>query len=224
MLFATLILLGAMQVLIAILFYLVVYALVTDSKLAWNIISNAARLSLSKKSKEEFIEVYHTLFNSSLKHLAAEIVQTKDKDLLEELEVDDIAKVKLFKEKLSDLLQDRDFEFMSYDEVEKSLREAHMFSFMNQIYINTNIYSNPQMLLLYKSIERYKKNELTEQKLYAEIQRTLKMSTNRAKQELTNLERMQTSNLLSILLMKLFSQRNTKDSRNEFQKMYNAIT
>lgn len=224
MLFATLILLGAMLVLIAILFYLVVYALVTDSKLAWNIISNAARLSLSKKSKEEFIEVYHTLFNSSLKHLAAEIVQTKDKDLLEELEVDDIAKVKLFKEKLSDLLQDRDFEFMSYDEVEKSLRGAHMFSFMNQIYINTNIYSNPQMLLLYKSIERYKKNELTEQKLYAEIQRTLKMSTNRAKQELTNLERMQTSNLLSILLMKLFSQRNTKDSRNEFQKMYNAIT
>ncbi len=220
MLFATLILLGAMLVLIAILFYLVVYALVTDSKLAWNIISNAARLSLSKKSKEEFIEVYHTLFNSSLKHLAAEIVQTKDKDLLEELEVDDIAKVKLFKEKLSDLLQDRDFEFMSYE----SLREAHMFSFMNQIYINTNIYSNPQMLLLYKSIERYKKNELTEQKLYAEIQRTLKMSTNRAKQELTNLERMQTSNLLSILLMKLFSQRNTKDSRNEFQKMYNAIT
>lgn len=99
-----------------------------------------------------------------------------------------------------------------------------MFSFMNQVYMNTNMYSNPQMLLLYKNIEKYEKNQLTEQKLYTEIQRTLKMSPNIAKQELSNLGKMKNNKSISILLMKLFSQKESRNDRYEFQKMYNAIT
>lgn len=224
MLSVTLIFLLLSITLVVILFYLVVYAFVMDFKLAGKIIGNAIKLSLSEKERKEYITIYHSLFNTSLKQLAADIVQIKDKELLSELELDDIEKVKIFKKTLNSLLKDKNFEFMSYEEVEKTLKERHMFSFMNQVYMNTNMYSNPQMLLLYKNIEKYEKNQLTEQKLYTEIQRTLKMSPNIAKQELSNLGKMKNNKSISILLMKLFSQKESRNDRYEFQKMYNAIT
>ncbi|MSE09714.1 hypothetical protein GKC33_13940, partial [Lactobacillus salivarius] len=65
------------MILISVLFYLIVYAFVMDLTLAKQIIINSIKLSISKQSKNEFIEEYHDLLNTSLKNIAAEIVQTK---------------------------------------------------------------------------------------------------------------------------------------------------
>ncbi|MSE06959.1 hypothetical protein GKC34_14915, partial [Lactobacillus salivarius] len=69
------------------------------------------------------------------------------------------------------------------------LNEEKIFNFTTQIYINTRLYSNPQMLLLYKNMRKYDNGELTEAKLYEEIRKALNMSSSRAKLELDSLKR-----------------------------------
>ena len=168
------------MVLVAILFYLVIYAFVMDLNLAKEIIINASKLSISKKNRNEFIKEYHGLLNTFLKNTAAEIVQTKDKELAVDLGIDDIGKVKLFKKSLTNVINDKNYEFMSYEDVKDYLSEEKMFNFTTQVYINTRLYSNPQMLLLYKNMNKYREGERTEFKLYEEIRKSLNMSSSRA--------------------------------------------
>ena len=117
------------MILISTLFYLVIYAFVMDLSLAKDIIVNSVKLSLSKKNRNEFIEEYHKLLNTSLKNIAAEIVQTKDKELAADLEIDDIEKVKAFKKSLTEVISDKTYEFMSYEDVRDYLNEEKIFNF-----------------------------------------------------------------------------------------------
>lgn len=210
------------MILISTLFYLVIYAFVMDLSLAKDIIINSLKLSLSKKNRNEFIEEYHKLLNTSLKNIAAEIVQTKDKELAADLEIDDIEKVKAFKKSLTEVISDKTYEFMSYEDVRDYLNEEKIFNFTSQIYINTRLYSNPQMLLLYKNIRKYKDGKLTELALYEEIRKALNMSSNRAKLELESLKKVNNKSL-SVLANLVFA-KDVKENRvDNFQKMYNAI-
>ncbi|MGK4165923.1 hypothetical protein AB0X60_05320 [Ligilactobacillus salivarius] len=210
------------MILISTLFYLVIYAFVMDLSLAKDIIVNSVKLSLSKKNRNEFIEEYHKLLNTSLKNIAAEIVQTKDKELAADLEIDDIEKVKAFKKSLTEVISDKTYEFMSYEDVRDYLNEEKIFNFTSQIYINTRLYSNPQMLLLYKNIRKYKDGKLTELALYEEIRKALNMSSNRAKLELESLKKVNNKSL-SVLANLVFA-KDVKENRvDNFQKMYNAI-
>ncbi|MYY45253.1 hypothetical protein FYL05_04120 [Lactobacillus salivarius] len=210
------------MILISTLFYLVIYAFVMDLSLAKDIIVNSVKLSLSKKNRNEFIEEYHKLLNTSLKNIAAEIVQTKDKELAADLEIDDIEKVKAFKKSLTEVISDKTYEFMSYEDVKDYLNEEKIFNFTSQIYINTRLYSNPQMLLLYKNIRKYKDGKLTELALYEEIRKALNMSSSRAKLELENLKKVNNKSL-SVLANLVFA-KDVKENRvDNFQKMYNAI-
>lgn len=210
------------MILISTLFYLVIYAFVMDLSLAKDIIVNSVKLSLSKKNRNEFIEEYHKLLNTSLKNIAAEIVQTKDKKLAADLEIDDIEKVKAFKKSLTEVISDKTYEFMSYEDVKDYLNEEKIFNFTSQIYINTRLYSNPQMLLLYKNIRKYKDGKLTELALYEEIRKALNMSSSRAKLELESLKKVNNKSL-SVLANLVFA-KDVKENRvDNFQKMYNAI-
>ena len=210
------------MILISTLFYLVIYAFVMDLSLAKDIIVNSVKLSLSKKNRNEFIEEYHKLLNTSLKNIAAEIVQTKDKELAADLEIDDIEKVKAFKKSLTEVISDKTYEFMSYEDVRDYLNEEKIFNFTSQIYINTRLYSNPQMLLLYKNIRKYKYGKLTELALYEEIRKALNMSSSRAKLELESLKKVNNKSL-SVLANLVFA-KDVKENRvDNFQKMYNAI-
>lgn len=210
------------MILISTLFYLVIYAFVMDLSLAKDIIVNSVKLSLSKKNRNEFIEEYHKLLNTSLKNIAAEIVQTKDKELAADLEIDDIEKVKAFKKSLTEVISDKTYEFMSYEDVKDYLNEEKIFNFTSQIYINTRLYSNPQMLLLYKNIRKYKDGKLTELVLYGEIRKALNMSSSRAKLELESLKKVNNKSL-SVLANLVFA-KDVKENRvDKFQKMYNAI-
>lgn len=210
------------MILISTLFYLVIYAFVMDLSLAKDIIVNSVKLSLSKKNRNEFIEEYHKLLNTSLKNIAAEIVQTKDKELAADLEIDDIEKVKAFKKSLTEVISDKTYEFMSYEDVKDYLNEEKIFNFTSQIYINTRLYSNPQMLLLYKNIRKYKDGKLTELALYEEIRKALNMSSSRAKLELESLKKVNNKSL-SVLANLVFA-KDVKENRvDNFQKMYNAI-
>lgn len=210
------------MILISTLFYLVIYAFVMDLSLAKDIIVNSVKLSLSKKNRNEFIEEYHKLLNTSLKNIATEIVQTKDKELAADLEIDDIEKVKAFKKSLTEVISDKTYEFMSYEDVKDYLNEEKIFNFTSQIYINTRLYSNPQMLLLYKNIRKYKDGKLTELALYEEIRKALNMSSSRAKLELENLKKVNNKSL-SVLANLVFA-KDVKENRvDNFQKMYNAI-
>lgn len=210
------------MILISTLFYLVIYAFVMDLSLAKDIIVNSVKLSLSKKNRNEFIEEYHKLLNTSLKNIAAEIVQTKDKELAADLEIDDIEKVKAFKKSLTEVISDKTYEFMSYEDVKDYLNEEKIFNFTSQIYINTRLYSNPQMLLLYKNIRKYKDGKLTELALYEEIRKALNMNSSRAKLELENLKKVNNKSL-SVLANLVFA-KDVKENRvDNFQKMYNAI-
>ncbi|MYU57875.1 hypothetical protein FYM98_02170 [Lactobacillus salivarius] len=210
------------MILISTLFYLVIYAFVMDLSLAKDIIVNSVKLSLSKKNRNEFIEEYHKLLNTSLKNIAAEIVQTKDKELAADLEIDDIEKVKAFKKSLTEVISDKTYEFMSYEDVKDYLNEEKIFNFTSQIYINTRLYSNPQMLLLYKNIRKYKDGKLTELALYGEIRKALNMSSSRAKLELESLKKVNNKSL-SVLANLVFA-KDVKENRvDNFQKMYNAI-
>ena len=210
------------MILISTLFYLVIYAFVMDLSLAKDIIVNSVKLSLSKKNRNEFIEEYHKLLNTSLKNIAAEIVQTKDKELAADLEIDDIEKVKAFKKSLTEVISDKTYEFMSYEDVRDYLNEEKIFNFTSQIYINTRLYSNPQMLLLYKNIRKYKDGKLTELALYEEIRKALNMSSSRAKLELESLKKVNNKSL-SVLANLVFA-KDVKENRvDNFQKMYNAI-
>ena len=209
-------------ILISTLFYLVIYAFVMDLSLAKDIIVNSVKLSLSKKNRNEFIEEYHKLLNTSLKNIAAEIVQTKDKELAADLEIDDIEKVKALKKSLTEVISDKTYEFMSYEDVRDYLNEEKIFNFTSQIYINTRLYSNPQMLLLYKNIRKYKDGKLTELALYEEIRKALNMSSSRAKLELESLKKVNNKSL-SVLANLVFA-KDVKENRvDNFQKMYNAI-
>ncbi|MCL8204245.1 hypothetical protein M5361_03360 [Ligilactobacillus agilis] len=210
------------MVLVAILFYLVIYAFVMDLNLAKEIIINASKLSISKKNRNEFIKEYHGLLNTFLKNTAAEIVQTKDKELAVDLGIDDIGKVKLFKKSLTNVINDKNYEFMSYEDVKDYLSEEKMFNFTTQVYINTRLYSNPQMLLLYKNMKKYRKGEITELKLYEEIRKSLNMSSSRAKLELENLKEVNDKSL-SVLANLVFAKDTTGNRVDNFQKMYNAI-
>lgn len=211
------------MILISTLFYLVIYAFVMDLSLAKDIIINSLKLSLSKKNRNEFIEEYHKLLNTSLKNIAAEIVQTKDKELAADLEIDDIEKVKAFKKSLTEVISDKTYEFMSYEDVKDYLNEEKIFNFTSQIYINTRLYSNPQMLLLYKNIRKYKDGKLTELALYGEIRKALNMSSSRAKLELESLKKVNNKSSLSVLANLVFA-KDVKENRvDNFQKMYNAI-
>lgn len=211
------------MILISTLFYLVIYAFVMDLSLAKDIIVNSVKLSLSKKNRNEFIEEYHKLLNTSLKNIAAEIVQTKDKELAADLEIDDIEKVKAFKKSLTEVISDKTYEFMSYEDVKDYLNEEKIFNFTSQIYINTRLYSNPQMLLLYKNIRKYKDGKLTELALYGEIRKALNMSSSRAKLELESLKKVNNKSSLSVLANLVFA-KDVKENRvDNFQKMYNAI-
>ncbi|EGM49583.1 hypothetical protein LSGJ_01645 [Ligilactobacillus salivarius GJ-24] len=193
-----------------------------DLSLAKDIIVNSVKLSLSKKNRNEFIEEYHKLLNTSLKNIAAEIVQTKDKELAADLEIDDIEKVKAFKKSLTEVISDKTYEFMSYEDVRDYLNEEKIFNFTSQIYINTRLYSNPQMLLLYKNIRKYKDGKLTELALYEEIRKALNMSSSRAKLELESLKKVNNKSL-SVLANLVFA-KDVKENRvDNFQKMYNAI-
>lgn len=210
------------MILISTLFYLVIYAFVMDLSLAKDIIVNSVKLSLSKKNRNEFIEEYHKLLNTSLKNIAAEIVQTKDKELAADLEIDDIEKVKAFKKSLTEVISDKTYEFMSYEDVRDYLNEEKIFNFTSQIYINTRLYSNPQILLLYKNIRKYKDGKLTELALYEEIRKALNMSSSRAKLELESLKKVNNKSL-SVLANLVFA-KDVKENRvDNFQKMYNAI-
>lgn len=210
------------MILISTLFYLVIYAFVMDLSLAKDIIVNSVKLSLSKKNRNEFIEEYHKLLNTSLKNIAAEIVQTKDKELAADLEIDDIEKVKAFKKSLTEVISDKTYEFMSYEDVRDYLNEEKIFNFTSQIYINTRLYSNPQMLLLYKNIRKYKDGKLTELALHEEIRKALNMSSSRAKLELESLKKVNNKSL-SVLANLVFA-KDVKENRvDNFQKMYNAI-
>ena len=210
------------MILISTLFYLVIYAFVMDLSLAKDIIVNSVKLSLSKKNRNEFIEEYHKLLNTSLKNIAAEIVQTKDKELAADLEIDDIEKVKAFKKSLTEVISDKTYEFMSYEDVRDYLNEEKIFNFTSQIYINTRLYSNPQMLLLYKNIRKYKDGKLTELALYEEIRKALNMSSSRAKLELESLKKVNNKSLS--VLANLDFAKDVKENRvDNFQKMYNAI-
>ena len=210
------------MILISTLFYLVIYAFVMDLSLAKDIIVNSVKLSLSKKNRNEFIEEYHKLLNTSLKNIAAEIVQTKDKELAADLEIDDIEKVKAYKKSLTEVISDKTYEFMSYEDVRDYLNEEKIFNFTSQIYINTRLYSNPQMLLLYKNIRKYKDGKLTELALYEEIRKALNMSSSRAKLELESLKKVNNKSL-SVLANLVFA-KDVKENRvDNFQKMYNAI-
>ena len=210
------------MILISTLFYLVIYAFVMDLSLAKDIIVNSVKLSLSKKNRNEFIEEYHKLLNTSLKNIAAEIVQTKDKELAADLEIDDIEKVKAFKKSLTEVISDKTYEFMSYEDVRDYLNEEKIFNFTSQIYINTRLYSNPQMLLLYKNIRKYKDGKLTELALYEEIRKALNMRSSRAKLELESLKKVNNKSL-SVLANLVFA-KDVKENRvDNFQKMYNAI-
>lgn len=210
------------MILISTLFYLVIYAFVMDLSLAKDIIVNSVKLSLSKKNRNEFIEEYYKLLNTSLKNIAAEIVQTKDKELAADLEIDDIEKVKAFKKSLTEVISDKTYEFMSYEDVRDYLNEEKIFNFTSQIYINTRLYSNPQMLLLYKNIRKYKDGKLTELALYEEIRKALNMSSSRAKLELESLKKVNNKSL-SVLANLVFA-KDVKENRvDNFQKMYNAI-
>lgn len=210
------------MILISTLFYLVIYAFVMDLSLAKDIIVNSVKLSLSKKNRNEFIEEYHKLLNTSLKNIAAKIVQTKDKELAADLEIDDIEKVKAFKKSLTEVISDKTYEFMSYEDVRDYLNEEKIFNFTSQIYINTRLYSNPQMLLLYKNIRKYKDGKLTELALYEEIRKALNMSSSRAKLELESLKKVNNKSL-SVLANLVFA-KDVKENRvDNFQKMYNAI-
>lgn len=161
--------------------------------------------------------------NTSLKNIAAEIVQTKDKELAADLEIDDIEKVKAFKKSLTEVISDKTYEFMSYEDVKDYLNEEKIFNFTSQIYINTRLYSNPQMLLLYKNIRKYKDGKLTELALYGEIRKALNMSSSRAKLELESLKKVNNKSSLSVLANLVFA-KDVKENRvDNFQKMYNAI-
>lgn len=210
------------MILISTLFYLVIYAFVMDLSLAKDIIVNSVKLSLSKKNRNEFIEEYHKLLNTSLKNIAAEIVQTKDKELAADLEIDDIEKVKAFKKSLTEVISDKNYEFMSYEDVRDYLNEEKIFNFTSQIYINTRLYSNPQMLLLYKNIRKYKDGKLTELALYEEIRKALNMSSSRAKLELESLKKVNNKSL-SVLANLVFAKDVRENRVDNFQKMYNAI-
>lgn len=210
------------MILISTLFYLVIYAFVMDLSLAKDIIVNSVKLSLSKKNRNEFIEEYHKLLNTSLKNIAAEIVQTKDKELAADLEIDDIEKVKDFKKSLTEVISDKTYEFMSYEDVRDYLNEEKIFNFTSQIYINTRLYSNPQMLLLYKNIRKYKDGKLTELALYEEIRKALNMSSSRAKLELESLKKVNNKSL-SVLANLVFAKDVRENRVDNFQKMYNAI-
>ncbi|ATP36540.1 hypothetical protein [Ligilactobacillus salivarius] len=210
------------MILISTLFYLVIYAFVMDLSLAKDIIVNSVKLSLSKKNRNEFIEEYHKLLNTSLKNIAAEIVQTKDKELAADLEIDDIEKVKAFKKSLTEVISDKTYEFMSYEDVRDYLNEEKIFNFTSQIYINTRLYSNPQMLLLYKNIRKYKDGKLTELALYEEIRKALNMSSSRAKLELESLKKVNNKSL-SVLANLVFAKDVRENRVDNFQKMYNAI-
>ena len=210
------------MILISTLFYLVIYAFVMDLSLAKDIIVNSVKLSLSKKNRNEFIEEYHKLLNTSLKNIAAEIVQTKDKELAADLEIDDIEKVKAFKKSLTEVISDKTYEFMSYEDVRDYLNEEKIFNFTSQIYINTRLYSNPQMLLLYKNIRKYKDGKLTELALYEEIRKALNMSSSRAKLELESLKKVNNKSL-SVLANLVFAKDVNENRVDNFQKMYNAI-
>lgn len=212
----------ATMILISILFYLVICAFVMDLSLAKDIIVNSIKLSLSKKNRNEFIEEYHKLLNTSLKNIAAEIVQTKDKELAADLEIDDIEKVKAFKKSLTEVISDKTYEFMSYEDVKDYLNEEKIFNFTSQIYINTRLYSNPQMLLLYKNIRKYKDGKLTELALYEEIRKALNMSSSRAKLELESLKKVNNKSL-SVLANLVFAKDVKGNKVDNFQKMYNAI-
>lgn len=132
------------MVLVAILFYLVIYAFVMDLNVAKEIIINAIMLSMSRKHRNEFTREYYRLLNMFLKDAATEIVQTKDKELAIDLGIDDISKMKLFKKTLTDVMNDENCEFVSFEDVKSYLCEQKTFNFINQIYIW--LHSNPQML------------------------------------------------------------------------------
>lgn len=132
------------MVLVAILFYLVIYAFVMDLNVVKEIIINAITLSMSRKHRNEFTKEYYRLLNMFLKDTATEIVQTSDKELAIDLVIDDIAKIKLFKKTLTDVMNDENREFVSYDDVKAYLREQKTFNFINQIYFL--LHSNPQIL------------------------------------------------------------------------------
>lgn len=111
---------------------------------------------------------------------------------------------------------------MSYEDVKDYLSEEKMFNFTTQVYINTRLYSNPQMLLLYKNMKKYRKGEITEFKLYEEIRKSLNMSSSRAKLELENLKEVNDKSL-SVLANLVFARDTTGNRVDNFQKMYNAI-
>ncbi|MEI2414221.1 hypothetical protein V8V50_09830 [Ligilactobacillus salivarius] len=104
--------------------------------------------------------------------------------------------MKAFKKSLTEVISDKTYEFMSYEDVRDYLNEEKIFNFTSQIYINTRLYSNPQMLLLYKNIRKYKDGKLTELALYEEIRKALNMSSSRAKLELESLKKLIISHYL----------------------------
>lgn len=134
------------MILVATLFYLVIYAFVMDLNLAKDTIINAIKLAMSRKNRNEFIKEYHRLLNTFLKNTATEIVQTKDKVLAGDLGIADIDEVKVFKKLLIKAITDKNYEFMSYEDVKDYLNEERVFSFMSQIYLNTRLYSNSQTM------------------------------------------------------------------------------
>lgn len=91
------------------------------------IIKNSFKVCFINRERKKFIDNAYTILNTAFKKVCQNIVEKKDEELSEILKVD-IQDAKKFKIAVNKLLKEEKFEFLTYDEINETIKEEKVLN------------------------------------------------------------------------------------------------
>lgn len=184
-------------VLITICVFLATYAFTNNIRATMYVFKNSFTLDFNKKAQELAISTTTNYLNDYFNKVAIEIVETRDKDLSEKLNLNK-EEVNNFKNKMNQLIKNKDIVYISEMAVKRAAQRNKTFNFFNLLATNTQAYSSDKVILLENLKKNFKNGNLTKREC-TKILKTYKIPPKKARIYLTR-KRKKSKNISEYIL------------------------
>lgn len=132
-------------ILISLLFVGIATLLTGDIKATLYIIGKCFRTCILKKEREKYIDTAYISINKAFKVVCQIIVEKKNKELSKILKIDS-KNANKFKNEIQKILNQKDFEFLTHDEIKQIVKIEKMLNPFLMIRRMVLVYASPEWI------------------------------------------------------------------------------
>lgn len=146
-------------ILTCVVFFVVSIAMLNSFSIAKMVLKQEIELFFSRKKKKEKIMFAYEFMNATFQSFLADITATKDDEISKDFQLS-LPEAKQLKKYALSVVQDKDLEFITQEEVTEFMKQSKAFHFLNSYTNSIKIFSTPEFLSVYEFSESLKNQDI----------------------------------------------------------------